>query len=84
MVSALVIRLGALRAAQPAATDLGAVSIPLPAPGFALPAGHAIQAVGQAGGLLLMVTAAPDGGETLRRFDLDTGAEIDAVPIHRR
>lgn len=74
---AMVVQLGALDGQRQAVPGpIGAQSLPLPE-------GAEIVSIGRAPGEVMMVTRAPDGGETLRVFDAASGEEISATPIRR-
>lgn len=74
---AMVVQLGALDGQRQA------VPGPIGAQSFPLPEGAEIVSIGRAPGEVLMVTRAPDGGETLRVFDAASGEETSATPIRR-
>lgn len=56
---------------------------PVTADEIALPAGHAVVALGQGEGTLILLTRAPEGAEVLRVFDAGTGAPLSETRVRR-
>ncbi len=76
--AAIVIGLGRLSSGGEAAG-----LAPVAAAEIALPEGHAVLALGRSGGEVLILTRGPDGAETLRAIDAETGRLRSTTPIVR-
>ena len=74
-----------IRLASPPPAPIPSAFYPaaLQAARLGLPRDEAITALGASGGVLMIVTRAMDGRETLRVFDANSGAQLRAVAVTR-
>lgn len=79
VVVAMVIRLGGIGGPP----RLAPAAAPVTAERITLPAGAEVEALGQGGQGVMILTRDAAGAETLRIFDPATGAELSATPITR-
>lgn len=79
VAAVLVIRLGGI---APAAAPVPELT-PIAADALRLPAGAEVQAIGRAGGEILVLSRDSDGVERLRAFDAESGAARSVTEVVR-